>query len=81
MVVVHIEFQTFDCSNCEKTFSDKTKLKMHFSRIHDKNRIKKHQCNECDRAFDTVSGMRAHIDAVHKNIYKSKCDYCGKAFK
>ena len=52
----------FKCDDCEKSFKDETKLKLH---------AKKHikfQCDECGKVFDYEVTLEKHNELVHKDV-------------
>ncbi len=72
--------KTFTCTTCLKNFTTNYSLKLHKSRIHDKNN-KRYTCEYCLKEFDTNFNYVVHVNCVHYNKKKYKCDVCGMRYK
>ncbi|XP_069063528.1 gastrula zinc finger protein XlCGF57.1-like [Pleurodeles waltl] len=66
----------FSCSDCEKSFSQKTFLLQH-QRIHTEMRT--FPCSECDRSFSLKKELHYH-QRLHKGVRPYSCTLCEKSF-
>ena len=66
----------YNCSLCDKSFSDKNKLKKHLRILKNKTHI----CPNCNQKFHIKSDLKKHFDTVHEGK-PHKCSLCGKNFK
>lgn len=41
----------------------------------------KRKCEACNKWLSDRSALRKHVLAVHLDLRKTKCDYCGKPFR
>ena len=71
------------CVPCNKTFSDKWKLKRHLENTstHDEN-PPQHDCKICHKRYRTIHGLNQHHKINHDKILPSKrqCDLCDKSY-
>lgn len=68
----------YRCDQCEKTFKNPSKLKLHLV-VHSNDRPFK--CDQCDKGFKTPHKLRRHITTVHTNERPFQCSQCGDYFK
>ncbi|XP_031550737.1 zinc finger protein Xfin-like [Actinia tenebrosa] len=71
---------SYQCSKCQKTFTNKKTFKRH-QREHDKE--KSHKCPHCLKGFKRNSDLSKHLKTVHSkhNTKKEfKCGKCNKTF-
>ena len=52
------EEKTYKCTNCPKSFTEQSKLDLHF-KVHTGEL--EHQCQFCDEAFDKIMALIAHL--------------------
>ena len=72
-----VRHDSYECGNCEKTFSKLCQVKTHYSFVHDQNGQK---CHVCQQEFRELRTMRRHIEEVHSGMKPFKCDVCNKCF-
>lgn len=65
----------FECTECEKTFVNRTMLKQHVV-IHSKD--KKYTCSICGESFNVERYLKRHLKIVHADA--QKCHLCPKEF-
>ena len=61
---------TYKCDQCEKTFTQKSGLKNHKNKVHEK--VKKFKCSKCGKAFGKSSILKVHLKNVHQDLKKSE---------
>ena len=71
----------FCCQVCGLAFKQKSDIKPHFERIHEK--LSKHLCHKCDKSFYHRKELSRHLFIWHnegsiKRDYK--CDICGNVY-
>ena len=69
-----IKIKGFDCSICDRTFSNNASLKLH-TNIH----TKPYKCMKCDKAFSQAGNMKTHMgkcNATQNSISRTESDYC-----
>lgn len=70
--------KSFKCSNCERTFSTKRFLKLHYSLSHSTKYP--FLCNECGKGFFVENNYKCHL-LIHTNDeLPFKCNFCLKKF-
>ena len=57
---------TFNCDECEKTFSNKKNLSRHTRHVHEK--LKPHQCGICFKSFSRKQNHDYHLRSCSRNI-------------
>ena len=60
---VHAKFKQFHCKKCQKKFSRKDRLKIHFQSVHEN--LKSFQCLECNRPFNRIDHLQKHGKIFH----------------
>ncbi|XP_021372768.1 uncharacterized protein LOC110462865 [Mizuhopecten yessoensis] len=68
---------TNKCEQCEKTFSDSYKLRLHVQVKHGNLRF---DCDYCHRDFGTKEGLKYHRLSAHEGNWKYLCPDCGQGF-
>lgn len=68
--------QTFDCSQCGKSFKKMYLLSKHEA-IHTKDRI--YTCRQCGEAYPSMSELKTH-QRLHPPELANQCMQCGKFF-
>ena len=74
--------RTWQCDQCEKTFSSEAYLKYHKDRVHKESRmpvVKKLKCEECHLRFASSYYLRDHERKKHEGT-KLECKECDKQF-
>jgi len=66
----------FSCDKCEKHYSNKQKLKIHFQSRHEGI---KYACNQCDKQFTLQWNLITHIQSKHEGV-KYACNQCDKQY-
>uniref|UniRef100_A0ABD2WM30 C2H2-type domain-containing protein n=1 Tax=Trichogramma kaykai TaxID=54128 RepID=A0ABD2WM30_9HYME len=66
------------CDECNKTFTQRSKLKQHVEIVH--RSIRAHECDLCLKKFGYKNHLMKHIDTVHRGIKAFECTVCHKVF-
>ena len=66
--------KTYQCKECNKTFSNGNNLDEHVKVKHENHTPE--QCDQCARAFGTPHALKAHKYNMHRRV---KCDLCGQS--
>ncbi len=76
--------ESYQCSQCQKTYVTKSKFKDHQARAHIGNNndpSKQVMCEICSKIFGDSKRLRQHIQFVHEKSFKNKfCEPCNKEF-
>ena len=75
--IVH-ERKTYECSQCERNFSTKRYLKIHFKTVHEGDNSA--ECKICNHKFATKSTLKFHVSTVHEGKKSHKCNICDTGF-
>lgn len=81
VAITNIEKQDFKCNLCEKSFTQRDLLIMHW-RNHSFSRKKPYKCSLCPESFEELSHLGGHM-RTHSNIGEYKphvCKLCGMRF-
>ena len=77
---VHLKKKRFTCNKCKKEYYHFTKLKNHFSDVHEKDKPPL-KCSMCDYTTTNFGELTQHIKTEHKESKKFQCDVCMKSFQ
>ena len=81
---IHTDVNKIECTYCKNSFSNKTNLETHITRVHTKldTKEKTIKCsfNDCQREFWNFGDMRNH-SKCHSDAKPFKCELCEKSFK
>ena len=69
---------TLECEQCQKTFTEKYKLRRHQDTVHLK--LKPYKCDHCGKCFGERYSLTKHIKNVHNNIKDYQCIECDQFF-
>ncbi|KAM9488508.1 zinc finger protein 687a isoform 2-T2 [Clarias gariepinus] len=70
------DFQTWSCSECQMSYTDKESYITHMAKQHQKE-LKRFPCTLCEGSFSSSSSLRRHIRVKHKGIKRSLyCQLC-----
>lgn len=75
---IHRNEKPFKCTDCDKTFIDKSSLAKH-QRVH--QNIRPYKCDQCPLKFKTNSALKVHKISIHETEMKYECQICGKRTK
>ena len=70
----------YKCSKCDKTFLQKSALKMHELHRH-RTEDKNLKCNVCEKDFTNSFRLSRHIKTIHKKDCQFQCEKCSTGFK
>ena len=70
------ENNTFKCTTCNKSYSQKKKLKRHMKTVHSNEEF---ECNTCNKSYSNKEALKRHLQFVHSNE-KFKCSKCNKSY-
>ncbi|XP_070546393.1 zinc finger protein 26-like isoform X1 [Ptychodera flava] len=76
---MHVNFQSYPCSHCDKKCSAPQDLQHHVA-IHHRGGEKPHKCPKCPKRFATKKRLTAHVKLVHSEHWV-QCEVCGKQNK
>lgn len=68
----------FSCDYCSKNFADKSKLKRHVSRIHEKS--EGFTCDICQKRMNTIDAYELHVRTIHEDRREYPCEFCERRF-
>lgn len=74
----HTKEKPFQCTECDKSFSENGNLKQHIRSIHRNDRPFK--CENCSRGFKTHYSHRVHIRSCFTKEKPYECDMCSSSF-
>ena len=77
MLECSLRTETYNCPQCEKTYTTKSGLYNHQATVH---RGKKHKCDECDKEYNSKASLLDHKNSKHLGML-FKCDLCDKSYK
>ena len=66
--------KSFKCEICNSHFTQKGKLKLHSSSVHEGK--KQVRCEMCGKSFQQKTSLTRHIATVHEGKKPFKCDIC-----
>ncbi|XP_065088762.1 zinc finger protein 16-like [Ochlerotatus camptorhynchus] len=69
---------SFSCEYCSKTFAQKSKLKRHIVRVHEKT--EGYECTICQKRLNTIDAYELHVRTIHEGRRDHECDVCGRRF-
>ncbi|XP_062535907.1 zinc finger protein 286A-like isoform X6 [Armigeres subalbatus] len=69
---------SFNCEFCSKGFAEKSKLKRHISRVHEKSGS--YECTICLKRLTTIDAYEHHVRTIHEGRRDYECDVCGRTF-
>ncbi|XP_055623923.1 zinc finger protein 658B-like [Toxorhynchites rutilus septentrionalis] len=69
---------SFNCEYCAKGFAEKSKLKRHISRVHE--RTHDFECKICHKRMNTIDSYELHVRTIHEGRRDYECDICGRRF-
>lgn len=69
---------SFNCEFCSKGFAEKSKLKRHISRVHEKSGS--YECTMCSKRLTTIDAYEHHIRTIHEGRRDYECENCGRTF-
>ena len=88
---VHEKAEKFECTICERSFTQKIGYSRHIESVHEGKR--KYSCDICPKGFTKKDHLKRHVEAIHKIVpnndgKKEKlleknqtiCSTCGKKF-
>ena len=68
----------YKCVLCGFEAKNKVEIREHFTKIHNKMKVK---CDQCEKPFRDSFALRRHKVVKHSTEKNVKCDVCSKAFK
>ncbi|CAG0881228.1 unnamed protein product [Cyprideis torosa] len=68
-----------NCSQCDKTFSSASTLRLHVQGVHQEAR--RYSCEICGLTFKYPAQIGRHRTSFHGTELRYKCHICGKGFK
>lgn len=78
LVAVHgVTPRKYDCTACDRSFSDNSLLNIHVRRFHLQE--KNYKCTDCGKAFFRNVDLKKHM-LVHTGAKNFKCEICSKFF-
>ena len=72
------EIQTFDCTQCGKSYTSKQSLISHTLTVHE-GKMLRCTYEGCTKQFYTVYSLKQH-QRIHEGDFPFKCEICGKGF-
>ena len=73
----------FECNDCDKSYSTKTKLRFHQANIHGAGEYPGECptiCSICNKKLSSKSAKDEHEATVHMGMKRFQCDLCEKRF-
>lgn len=78
----HRDYRPHKCDECDKTFFDKFKMKLHKNTHRfNEDAMKKFICDFCSKEFGVLDYLTCHIRRMHSTEMPFKCEVCQKKFK
>lgn len=72
----HTDERPFECSECGRTFAEKSELSTHTKRVHFRPaHHKRYDCTWCPSQFRSKTALRAHTEN-HTGEYRFWCGIC-----
>lgn len=65
---------SYKCSECDKKFFKKYKLKQHIELVHKENQL--YQCSQCNKSFSSNWKLTFHIKRIHEGCKPYNCTLC-----
>ena len=76
----HQILPTYQCSLCDKNFTEKGRLKKHTRNVHEGIDTKKIICTFCSKKFTYQSELKIHVGWVHEGK-TFLCSFCNKTYR
>ena len=79
--------ETYNCDQCDKTYSSKEGLRYHTRTKHRIRKVTKHRipgmykCDKCDKTYSSTGGLRNHKMTNHRRTKSYGCHLCTKTCK
>ncbi|EDW39789.1 GL14491 [Drosophila persimilis] len=74
---MHTDERPYKCTNCSKSFLQKSKLDAHI-RTHTGDRP--YKCSHCSKSFQQNAHLQVH-SRTHTGELPYKCSHCSRSFK
>ncbi|XP_058813353.1 PR domain zinc finger protein 5-like [Topomyia yanbarensis] len=69
---------SFKCEYCARGFSERSKLKRHIGRVHEKSAG--YTCSICQKRLNTIDAYELHVRTIHEDRRDYPCEICGRRF-
>ncbi|XP_058467340.1 PR domain zinc finger protein 5-like [Malaya genurostris] len=69
---------SFKCEYCARGFSERSKLKRHIGRVHEKT--DGFTCSICQKRLNTIDAYELHVRTIHEGRRDYPCEICGRRF-
>ena len=79
---IHTDLNKIECTYCDNSYSNKSNLETHITRMHTKTEKKRVRCSfdDCQLQFWNKSDMNKH-SKCHNDTKAFQCQMCEKSFK